>query len=61
MVDPFVIGETASDNRLVSFDDNIGGSTLPFMGIGRLPADNTADVTAMVVKNREVRSESAGG
>jgi Peptidase family C25/Propeptide_C25 len=51
MVDPF-IGETASDNRFVSFNDNAATNpnTLPWISIGRLPADTTNDVTAMVSK-----------
>lgn len=48
MVDPW-IGETVSDNRLVSFDDG-SGNTLPFMAIGRLPANNTTEVNTMVSK-----------
>jgi len=45
-VDPW-IGETASDNRLVTF--NVG-NTLPSLAIGRLPANTTAQVDAMVSK-----------
>lgn len=47
MVDPQGLGETDSDNRLVAFNPN---DTLPDMAIGRLPADSTADVDAMVAK-----------
>lgn len=47
MVDPQGQGETDSDNRLVAFNSN---NTLPDMAIGRLPADSTADVNAMVAK-----------
>ncbi|MEP7198207.1 MAG: C25 family cysteine peptidase, partial [Chloroflexota bacterium] len=45
-VDPW-IGETASDNRFVAFNLT---NALPSMAIGRLPADNAADVDAMVSK-----------
>jgi hypothetical protein len=52
-VDP-ILGETASDNRLVSFHDNDADpstrNTLPDMAIGRLPAYTVADVNAMVAK-----------
>ncbi len=45
--DPF-IGETAADNRFVTFDgpDDI----LPDMALGRIPARTVADVTAVVDK-----------
>jgi hypothetical protein len=46
LVDPW-IGETASDNRFVSL---FVTSTLPSLAIGRLPANNTAEVDAMVNK-----------
>ncbi|MDW8319671.1 MAG: C25 family cysteine peptidase, partial [Anaerolineae bacterium] len=46
-VDPW-IGETAADNRYVSLDGP--GDYLPDMAIGRIPARNPADVTAMVNK-----------
>ena len=48
MVDPW-LGETASDNRFVSFGDG-AGNPLPQMAIGRLPAGSAADVSAMVAK-----------
>lgn len=48
MVDPW-IGETASDNGFVSFDDG-AGNPLPSMAIGRLPANTNAEVDAMVAK-----------
>jgi hypothetical protein len=41
------IGETASDNRYVTFDPS---NNLPNMAIGRLPAGSTADVDTMVTK-----------
>lgn len=44
-VDPW-LGETATDNRLVTF----GANTLPFMAIGRLPVNNTTELDAMVNK-----------
>lgn len=46
-IDPF-IGETAADNRFVTFDgpDDI----LPEMALGRVPARTVADVTAVVDK-----------
>lgn len=48
MVDPWN-GETVSDNRLVSFNDS-AGNTLPFMAVGRLPANSTTEVDTMVSK-----------
>ncbi len=48
MVDPWY-GETASDNRLVAFGDG-SGDTLPDMAIGRLPANNATEASAMVSK-----------
>ncbi|MBI5303139.1 MAG: hypothetical protein HY868_13475 [Chloroflexi bacterium] len=41
------IGETASDNRYVTFNPD---NNLPNMAIGRLPANSAADVDAMVAK-----------
>lgn len=51
MVDP-IIGEAPSDNCLVAFaaECSFGTHTLPYMNIGRLPADSPADVTALVNK-----------
>lgn len=46
-VDPW-IGETAADNRFVTVDGS--GDILPDMAIGRIPARNAADVTAVVNK-----------
>ncbi len=46
-VDPW-IGETAADNRYVSVDGH--DDYLPDMAIGRIPARNPADVTAVVNK-----------
>jgi hypothetical protein len=46
MVDP-VIGETASDNRYATV---AGNDLLPDLQVGRFPARNVADVTAMVSK-----------
>ncbi len=48
LVDPW-LGETASDNRFVAFQD-AANNPLPFLAIGRLPAQSAADVTAMVNK-----------
>jgi hypothetical protein len=48
MVDPW-LGETVSENRFVSFDD-ASGNTLPFMAIGRLPANDPTEVNTMVSK-----------
>jgi hypothetical protein len=45
-VDPWA-GETATDNRYVTID---GEDTLPDMLIGRLPADNIAELETMVSK-----------
>ncbi|MBI5305267.1 MAG: hypothetical protein HY868_24260 [Chloroflexi bacterium] len=45
-VDPW-IGETASDNRLVTFSPT---NTLPSLAIGRLPVNNTTEADAMVNK-----------
>ena len=44
--DPW-IGETASDNRYVTIS---GDDILPDMYIGRLPANNASETTAMVNK-----------
>ncbi|MBI5650668.1 MAG: hypothetical protein HZC40_09535 [Chloroflexi bacterium] len=41
------LGETATDNRLVAFNAD---NNLPNMAIGRLPANNPAEVDAMVAK-----------
>ena len=46
-VDPW-LGETASDNRLVSVDG--ANDYLPDMAIGRIPATSPGDVTAVVSK-----------
>ena len=46
-IDPW-LGETASDNRYASVDGP--GDYLPDMAIGRIPATNAADVTAVVNK-----------
>jgi hypothetical protein len=45
-VDPWA-GETASDNRYVTVD---GADNLPDMLVGRLPANNLAELQAMVAK-----------
>ncbi len=58
-VDPW-IGETASDNRLVSFDD-ASGNTLPFMAIGRLPVTSAAQLTSLVGKIVNYEQNPAGG
>lgn len=53
MVDPNNFnGEVPTDNCLVSFDADcsLSSHTLPYMHIGRLPADSPADVTALVNK-----------
>ena len=57
------IGETSSDNRYVSFQDNdpTNPTTLPQMFIGRLPADSAADVDAMVTKILGNESLPVGG
>ncbi len=50
MVDPWT-GEVPSDNRFVSFhDQDSAANPLPDMSIGRLPARDEAEVTAMVTK-----------
>lgn len=51
MVDPFD-GETVSDNCLVAFSGTCSLSSHPLadMFMGRLPADNTSDVAALVAK-----------
>jgi hypothetical protein len=59
MVDPWM-GETASDNRLVAFNDSTG-NTLPSMAIGRLPAASAADVDAMVAKLVNYEQSPVGG
>ncbi len=59
MVDPWM-GQTASDNRLVSFNDG-SGNTLPTMAIGRLPALSAADVDAMVTKILNYEQNPAAG
>ena len=50
-VDPW-IGEVPADNRYVSVDPPVGGvdDFLPDMHIGRIPAQNAAQVTAVVDK-----------
>ena len=45
-VDPW-LGETAADNRFVALDP---GSSLPWLAIGRLPANDPAEAQAMVDK-----------
>ncbi len=45
-VDPW-LGETAADNRFVALDR---GSSLPWLAIGRLPANDAAEAQAMVDK-----------
>jgi hypothetical protein len=52
-VDP-VLGETATDNRYAAI---IGDDALPDLAIGRFPAQNAADVAAMVEKT--IRYEQA--
>lgn len=47
-VDP-TIGETASDSRLVAFSDTTG-NVMPFMAIGRLPANRPEEASAMASK-----------
>lgn len=47
-VDPW-LGETASDNRFVAFNDATDNS-LPSLAIGRLPVNTAAEVDAMVNK-----------
>jgi hypothetical protein len=50
MVDPWM-GEVPSDNRFVSFNDGTN-NTLPNMMIGRLPANNAAEVDTMVNRTK---------
>lgn len=45
-IDSF-LGETAADNQYVAFNDE---THLPFMLLGRLPAENVAEMQAMVSK-----------
>lgn len=59
-VDPYGWGETASDNRLVSFQDG-SGNLLPMMAIGRLPALAASDVDAMVAKIVNYERQPAPG
>ncbi|MBI2865136.1 MAG: hypothetical protein HYX94_11300 [Chloroflexi bacterium] len=59
MVDPW-LGETASDSRLVAFEDG-AGNALPQMAIGRLPAGSAADVEAMVGKILAYEQNPPGG
>jgi len=47
LVDPW-IGETATDNQYVAF--GVPTTTLPYMAIGRLPANNAAEAGVMVAK-----------
>lgn len=47
VVDPWM-GETAADNRYVTFDG--GSDVIPDMIIGRLPANNVAELETMVAK-----------
>jgi len=50
IVEPYAYGETNSDNCLVVFSGtcNLTTHSLPEMFLGRLPADTTADLTALV-------------
>lgn len=57
LVDPW-IGETASDNRLVTLFPT---STLPSLAIGRLPANSPAEVDAMVNKIINYETNPAEG
>jgi hypothetical protein len=47
MVETFLLGETASDNWFVEFDE---GSVLPGMMIGRIPAETTSTLENVVAK-----------
>ncbi len=57
-VDPW-LGETAADNRYVSVDGP--DDYLPEMHIGRIPARNAADVTAVVDKIIAYETAAPGG
>lgn len=57
LIDPY-IGETDADNRFVAFG---GNNTLPYLAIGRLPADSSADVDAMVNKILNYEQNPAHG
>lgn len=46
----YFIGEAAADNQYVSFDRWPGHGELPFMLLGRLPAQNDTEMRAMVNK-----------
>ncbi len=59
MVDPW-LGETASDNRFVAFFDG-AGNLMPQMHIGRLPANNVSEASAMVTKILNYEQSTPGG
>ncbi len=48
-IDKF-IGETASDNQYVAFDENADFGRLPSMHLGRLPASDAAEMQTLVNK-----------
>jgi hypothetical protein len=62
MVEPYDFGETNSDNCLVAFSApcSMITHTLPYMSIGRLPADTSTDVTALVNKILNYENPPAG-
>jgi hypothetical protein len=56
MIETFLLGETASDNWFVEFDE---GSVLPGMMIGRIPAENTNTLNNAVAKIINYSPESS--
>ena len=54
-------GESPADNRYVSNPPSYISSTLPFMSIGRLPVNNTTELTTLVNKIVNYESNPPGG